>query len=196
MLVFDPIASPFRDLGPERTVGFAVWFTGLPGAGKTTIAHCLTPQLERRGFVVDHLDGDAVRSHLSSEFGFSRRDRETNIKRIAWVSSRLVRAGAIVLVSAVSPYEDSRRAARAIIEPCGRFVEVHVATPVDECIRRDPKGHYAKALAGELPGFTGVSAPYEVPNSPELRIDTTHCGFDESADEVTACLVHLDLLPE
>jgi len=172
-----------------------VWFTGLPGAGKTTIANSLTPQLERRGFVVDHLDGDAIRTHLSNDLGFSRRDRDTNIARIAWVSSRLVRAGAAVLVSAVSPYEESRQAARAFVEPFGRFVQVHVATPVDECIRRDPKGLYAKALAGELPEFTGVSAPYEVPRTPELRIDTTHSSLDETADEVFACLERLDLLP-
>jgi sulfate adenylyltransferase len=171
-----------------------VWFTGLPGAGKTTIADNLIARLERRGLVVDQLDGDAIRAHLSSELGFSRRDRDTNIARIAWVSSRLVRAGATVIVSAVSPYEQARRAARAIVEPLGTFVEVHVSTPVDECMRRDPKGHYGKALAGSLPGFTGISSPYEMPNAPELRIDTTRQTIDESTEEVVACLARLGLL--
>jgi adenylyl-sulfate kinase len=175
--------------------GFVVWLTGLPAAGKTTIAKTVAPRLEARGLVVDQLDGDVIRTHLSSELGFSREDRDKNVARIAWVSSRLARAGVGVLVSAVSPYEQSRRAARALVEGCGTFVEVHVATPVVECVRRDPKGLYAEALAGRRPDFTGVSAPYEVPESPELRIDTTTSSPDESADQVIACLERLSLLP-
>lgn len=198
--------SPQRSITPlrtadclstaERTKGFVVWFTGLPGAGKTSIANTLAPQLERRGLVVDRLDGDAVRSHLSRGLGFSRRDRETNIARIAWVSSRLVRAGAVVLVSAVSPYEESRQAARGFVEPFGKFVEVHVSTPLEECIRRDPKGLYTEALAGRRPDFTGVSSPYEVPRAPELRVSTIHQTVGDTADEVIACLVRLGLVPK
>lgn len=169
--------------------GFVVWFTGLSGAGKTTIATALAAELEQRGFIVDHLDGDAIRSHLSSELGFSPQDRDTNIGRIAWVSSRLIRAGAVVLVSAISPYEGSRRAARALIEPIGAFVEIHVATPLAECIRRDPKGLYLEALSGKRQGFTGVSAPYEIPSSPDLRLDTTGAAVEDSVKEVIACLV-------
>ena len=143
--------------------GFVLWFTGLSGAGKTTIANNVEPELERRGFVVDHLDGDIVRTHLSKGLGFSKEDRDTNIARIGWVASRLARAGAVVIVSAISPYEEMRRHARSLVEQHAPFVEVFVATPLEECARRDPKGLYAAAFAGEIDEFTGVSAPYEEP---------------------------------
>ncbi|HZT16605.1 MAG TPA: adenylyl-sulfate kinase [Gaiellaceae bacterium] len=175
--------------------GFVLWFTGLSGAGKTTIANIVAPELERRAFVVDHLDGDVVRTHLSRGLGFSKEDRDTNIARIAWVASRIARAGAVVIVSAISPYEEARRHARQLIEPHAPFVEVHVATPLDECARRDPKGLYAAAFAGEIEDFTGVSAPYEDPPSPELRLDTTGETPTESAGAVLARLAELDLLP-
>ena len=168
--------------------GFAVWFTGLPGAGKTTIAEELRVSLESRGSLVDHLDGDVLRPQLSSELGFSRSDREINVARIAWVASRLVRAGAVVLVSLISPYDDSRRASRALIEPFGEFIEVHVATRLEECIRRDPKGLYRQALRGERVDFTGISAPYEPPDSPELRLDTEGRTPGESARRVLSVL--------
>jgi adenylylsulfate kinase len=176
--------------------GFVLWFTGLSGAGKTTIANVVDPELERRGFVVDHLDGDIVRTHLSKGLGFSKEDRDTNIARIAWVASRVARAGAVVIVSAISPYEEARKHARAMVEPLAPFVEVHVATPLDECARRDPKGLYAQAFAGELADFTGVSAPYEEPLHPELRLDTTGQTPQESAEAVLDALVALELLPE
>ena len=146
--------------------GFVLWFTGLSGAGKTTIANNVEPELERRGFVVDHLDGDIVRTHLSKGLGFSKEDRDTNIARIGWVASRLARAGAVVIVSAISPYEEMRRHARSLVEQHAPFVEVFVATPLEECARRDPKGLYAAAFAGEIDEFTGVSAPYEEPLDP------------------------------
>jgi len=176
--------------------GFVLWFTGLSGAGKTTIANIVDPELERRGFVTDHLDGDVVRTHLSKGLGFTKQDRDLNIARIAWVASRIARAGAVVIVSAISPYEEARRHARQLIEPQTGFVEVHVATPLDECARRDPKGLYAAAFAGELENFTGVSAPYETPSDPELRLDTTGQTPGESAGLVLELLGSLNLLPD
>jgi adenylyl-sulfate kinase len=176
--------------------GFVLWFTGLSGAGKTTIANNVEPELEQRGFVVDHLDGDIVRTHLSKGLGFSKEDRDTNIARIAWVASRVARAGAVVVVSAISPYEEARRLARELIEQHVPFVEVHVATPVEECARRDPKGLYAKAFSGELQAFTGVSAPYEAPERPELRLDTTGETPAESSARVLTRLAELGLVSE
>jgi adenylylsulfate kinase len=174
--------------------GFTVWFTGLSGAGKTTIAELVAPELERRGRVVEWLDGDVVRTHLSQGLGFSKADRDTNIERIGWVASRLTRHGAAVIVSAISPYEETRQAARALVEEQGAFVEVYVAAPVEECERRDVKGLYAKARAGEIPEFTGVSDPYEEPTGPELRIDTTVREPAESARLVVAKLEELGLV--
>jgi adenylylsulfate kinase len=176
--------------------GFVLWFTGLSGAGKTTIANSVEPELERRGFVVDHLDGDIVRTHLSKGLGFSKEDRDTNIARIGWVASRLARAGAVVDVSAISPYEEMRRHARSLVEQHAPFVEVHVATPVEECARRDPKGLYAKAYAGEIDEFTGVSAPYEEPSDPELRLETMGRTPSESAAAVLERLEELTLISE
>jgi adenylylsulfate kinase len=161
-----------------------VWFTGLSGAGKTTIANVVEAELEQRGHVVDHLDGDIVRTHLSKGLGFSKEDRDENIQRIGWVASRLARAGAAVIVSAISPYEAARGRVRALVEPHAPFIEVYVATPLEECARRDPKGLYAAAFAGEIADFTGVSAPYEEPANPEVRIDTTGVSPSESAQAV------------
>ena len=152
--------------------GFVLWFTGLSGAGKTTIANNVEPELERRGFVLDHLDGDIVRTHLSKGLGFSKEDRDTNIARIGWVASRLARAGAVVIVSAISPYAETRATAREMVEEFGRFVEVHIDASVHACAERDVKGLYAKAFAGEIKEFTGVSDPYEEPTDAELVIDT------------------------
>jgi adenylyl-sulfate kinase len=176
--------------------GFVLWFTGLSGAGKTTIANNIEPELERRGFVVDHLDGDIIRTHLSKGLGFSKEDRDANIERIGWVASRLTRHGAAVIVSAISPYEATRRKARELVEEFGAFVEIYVATPVEECERRDVKGHYERARAGEISEFTGVSDPYEEPVTPELRIDTTEHAPEESARLVVAKLEELGLLAE
>jgi adenylylsulfate kinase len=174
--------------------GFVVWFTGLSGAGKTTVANIVEAELEQRGLVVDHLDGDIVRTHLSKGLGFSKEDRDANIARIGWVASRVARAGAAVVVSAISPYEEARRHARSLVEPHVPFVEVYVSTPLDECARRDPKGLYAAAFAGEIADFTGVSAPYEVPSNPEVVIDTTGVSPAESAEVVLARLAQLEVL--
>jgi adenylyl-sulfate kinase len=172
--------------------GFTLWFTGLSGSGKSTIAELVAPELAKRGRMVETLDGDVVRTHLSYGLGFSKADRDANVERIGWVASRLTRHGAAVVVSAISPYEEARRKARALVEAEGVFVEIHVATPVEECERRDVKGLYAKARVGEIPEFTGVSDPYEEPASPELRLDTTELAPQESARLVIAKLEELE----
>jgi len=174
---------------------FTVWFTGLSGAGKSTISHLVAGELERRSLLVELLDGDAVRRHLSSELGFSKEHRDLNIERIGWVAARLVRAGAVVVVAAISPYQEARRKARALVEEHGGFVEVHVATSLEDCMSRDTKGLYARALAGELQNFTGVSDPYEDPEAPELRLDTAELTPEESATLVLQRLEQLGLLP-
>lgn len=168
--------------------GFTVWLTGLSGAGKTTVGDLVAAELERRGLLVDRLDGDVVRCHLSAGLGFSPADRDANVARIAWVASRLTRAGAAVVVSAISPYVAARRAGRELIEPHGRFVEVHVDASVEECASRDVKGLYERAFRGELDDFTGVTAPYEEPASPELRLDTEREDPAESAARVVGWL--------
>ena len=175
--------------------GFVLWFTGLSAAGKTTVGSLVAQELETRGHTVDVLDGDVVRTHLSRGLGFSKEDRDTNILRIGWVASRLARAGAAVVVSAISPYEETRRSARAYVEEHSPFVEIHVATPLEVCAERDPKGLYKKALAGEIEHFTGVSDPYEEPSSPELRLDTAGREPSESAAAVVARLEELQLIP-
>jgi adenylylsulfate kinase len=176
--------------------GFTLWFTGLSGAGKSTIANIVGPELEERGRTVEYLDGDVVRTHLSKGLGFSKEDRDTNIERIGWVASRLTRNGAAVLVSAISPYEETRRKARAMIEEFGPFIEVYVEASVEECARRDVKGLYEKAFAGEIKEFTGVSDPYEEPVDPDLRIDTEGEEPRESAQRVLTYLQQRNLLSD
>jgi adenylylsulfate kinase len=174
--------------------GFTLWFTGLSGSGKTTIAHLVGPELEERGHIVEYLDGDTVRTRLTKGLGFSKEDRDTNIERIGWVASRLTRHGAAVICAAISPYEETRRQARALVEQFGPFVEVHVQASVDECARRDVKGLYAKAFAGEITGFTGVDDPYEEPSKPELAVDTEGRTPEESARLVVEKLEELGVI--
>jgi adenylylsulfate kinase len=174
--------------------GFTVWFTGLSGAGKSTIADLVGPELERRGLLVEYLDGDVVRTHLSKGLGFSKEDRDTNIERIGWVASRLSRHGAAVLVSAISPYRETRAGARAMVEEYATFVEVFVDASVEECARRDVKGLYAKAFTGEIAEFTGVSDPYEAPADPELVLRTEEHEPAESAQIVLETLEELGLV--
>ena len=178
----------------RRAGGFTLWFTGLSGSGKSTIAHVIGPELDRRGLVVEYLDGDSVRQHLSKGLGFSKEDRDTNIERIGWVASRLTRHGAAVIAAAISPYAETRRKARGLVEEWGAFVEVHLATSVEECARRDVKGLYEKAFAGEIKGFTGVDDPYEAPSAPEVVVDTEQLDPEESARLVLAKLEELGVL--
>jgi adenylylsulfate kinase len=178
-----------------REGGFTLWFTGLSGSGKTTIAHLVGPELDRRGLVVEYLDGDNVRTHLSKELGFSKEDRDTHIERLGWVASRLTRQGGAIITAAISPYEATRRLAREMIEEVGTFVEVYVKASVDECARRDVKGLYEKAFKGEIKEFTGVSDPYEEPSDPEIVLDTEAHSPEESAALVVAELEKLGLVP-
>ena len=175
--------------------GFTLWFTGLSGAGKSTIADIVIPEIERRGRLVEALDGDVVRTHLSKGLGFSKEDRDTNIGRIGWVASRITRHGGVAAVSAISPYEDTRALARATVEEFGPFVCVFVRASVDECVKRDTKGLYAKAIAGEIKEFTGISDPYEEPVSPELVVDTENASAGQSAQAVLAYLESRKLIP-
>ncbi len=172
--------------------GFTLWFTGLSGSGKSTLAEIVGPELERRGILVDHLDGDVVRTHLSKGLGFSREDRDTNILRIGFVAKLLTRHGAGVIVAAISPYRETRDLVREMIGD--GFVEVYVATSLDECARRDVKGLYAKAFAGEIKEFTGVSDPYEPPLEPEITVETEGRTPEESAAFVVAELERLGFL--
>jgi adenylyl-sulfate kinase len=174
--------------------GLVLWFTGLSAAGKTSVGSLVARELEARGHTVEVLDGDVVRTHLSQGLGYSKEDRDTNIRRIGWVSSRLARAGAAVVVSAISPYGEARRRARALVEEHAPFFEIHVATLLEVCEKRDPKGLYAKARAGEIDQFTGVSDPYEVPANPELRLDTAGREPAESAASVVARLEELEVV--
>ncbi len=178
----------------DRGGGFTLWFTGLSGSGKTTIAHHVGPELDRRGHVVEYLDGDTVRTHLSKGLGFSKEDRDAHVERLGWVASRVTRHGGAVIVAAISPYEQARRNARALVEEHGPFVEIYVRTSLDECARRDVNGLYAKAFAGEIKGFTGVDDPYEAPANAEIVVDTEGLEPEESAAQVVAKLEELGLV--
>lgn len=180
--------APGRDLAVSagHGPGVTVWLTGLPSAGKTTLALALADVLAGRGVDVEILDGDQVRTHLSAGLGFSREDRETQATRIGFVAELLARHGVTVLVPVIAPYADARAKVRAHHDAHGtRLLEVHLSTPVEVCAERDVKGLYAKAFRGEISSMTGVDDPYEVPESPDLRIDTSVLGQEDS---VTALL--------
>lgn len=162
-----------------------IWMTGLSGAGKSTISDALVPRLKQLGKRVEVLDGDVVRTHLSKGLGFSREDRDTNIARIAFVAHLLARNGVFVIVAAISPFRQARDDARKTI---GEFIEVHVAPPLETCIERDVKGLYKKAIAGEIPQFTGISDPYEEPLTPEVKIDTSKVSVDEAVRSILRVL--------
>jgi adenylyl-sulfate kinase len=166
--------------------GYTLWFTGLSGAGKSTIAEIVMGELRERGVKVETLDGDEVRTNLSKGLGFSKEDRDTNIRRIAFVADLLSRNGVIAITAAISPYREIRDEARALMGD--RFVEIHVKASVDECARRDVKGLYEKAFKGEIKEFTGVSDPYEPPLDPEITVDTEVETPEESAGKVLAYL--------
>ena len=172
--------------------GFTVWFTGLSCAGKSTIAQAVARMLRERGLQVEVLDGDAVRENLSRGLGFSKADRDENIRRIAFVSKLLTRNGVATLVAAISPYRAAREAARREI---GRFVEVYVHCPIEVCMGRDTKGLNRRAVAGEISAFTGISDPYEPPPSPELTLHTDKESPEQSAALVMSRLRELGVLP-
>lgn len=157
-----------------------LWFTGLSGSGKSTISEALVPKLSALGHDVEYLDGDAVRSVFPAT-GFTKEARDEHIRRIGFVASLLEKHGVLVVASFVSPYRESRDFVRKL---CRNFVEIHVATPLEECEKRDVKGLYAKARRGELPRFTGIGDPYEPPQNPEMTLDTRHVSVDEACRQV------------
>ena len=171
--------------------GFVVWFTGLSGAGKSALAHRLETVLRGRGLKVEVLDGDVVRTHLSKGLGFSKEDRDTNIRRIGFVCKLLARNGVVAIGAAISPYREIRDELRRDI---GDFVEVYVKCPMEVLLERDVKGLYAKALRGEIPNFTGVSDPYEEPLNPEVTLETDKQSPEESLAALVARLEELGYL--
>ena len=175
----------------NRERGCVIWFTGLSGSGKTTIAHVVEEKLLDAGVPVEILDGDVVRENLSKGLGFSKEDRDTNIRRIAFVAHLLQRNGTFVITAAISPYRDIRDEARAMIKD---FVEVYADAPLEVCEERDVKGLYAKARAGEIKGFTGIDDPYEAPENAEVIVKTGELSVEESAQAVIDKLVELKYL--
>jgi adenylyl-sulfate kinase len=173
--------------------GFTLWFTGLSGAGKTTISKLVEEELQQRRNRLEILDGDVVRENLSKGLGFSKEDRDTNIRRIAFVADLLSRNGVPVITAAISPYRETRDEARELMGD--RFIEVFVKASVEACIDRDPKGLYKKALAGEIKEFTGVSDPYEEPLNAEIVLDTESESPEESAAQLIALLEERQLIP-
>jgi len=180
---------------PRARQGFCLWLTGLSGAGKSSIAEVVMVMLMERGRPVTVLDGDVVRTHLSRGLGFSKEDRDTNIRRIGFVAAEIVRHNGAVICAAVSPYEATRNECRAMVGD-DRFVLIHVDTPLEVCESRDTKGMYAKARRGELRGFTGIDDPYERPVNPEMVLTTTECTPEDNARTVIAYLVKLGFLAE
>jgi sulfate adenylyltransferase len=168
--------------------GVTVFFTGLSGSGKSTIASLLAVQLAEAGRTVTLLDGDVVRTHLSQGLGFSKADRETNIRRIGWVAAEVTKHGGVAICAPIAPYAATRAAARQMVERYGRFVLVHVSTPLEVCEARDRKGLYAKARSGELKEFTGISDPYEVPVDAELVLDTSEMDVEAAVSQALTLL--------
>jgi sulfate adenylyltransferase len=179
------VAELRRAYPPRPKQGACIFFTGLSGSGKSTLAKALMVRLlELGGRQVTLLDGDIVRKHLSSELGFSREHRDLNIRRIGYVASEIVKHRGVAICAPIAPYAATRHAVRHMIEQYGGFFEIHVATPIEVCESRDRKGLYAKARAGLVKEFTGVSDPYEIPESPELSIDTSDIGVDEAVQRI------------
>jgi adenylylsulfate kinase len=181
--------------GTSKTGGATVWLTGLPSAGKTTLALALAVVLIERGADVEILDGDQVRTYLSTGLGFSRADRETQVTRIGFVAELLARHGVIVLVPVIAPFADARDKVRAQHDQHGStLLQVHLSTPVEVCAERDVKGLYAKAYRGEISSMTGVDDPYEIPENPDLRIDTAATDLDSSVAALLQLLTERGLV--
>jgi sulfate adenylyltransferase len=193
---FPPVVAELRRTRPPRAAqGFTVFFTGLSGSGKSTIANALMVKLmELGGRPVTLLDGDVVRKHLSSELGFSKEHRDINIRRIGYVASEITKNAGIAICAPIAPYTATRRGVREMIEQFGAFIEVHVATDVEECERRDRKGLYKLAREGKIKEFTGISDPYEAPENPELRVETVHVSPDDCAHDVMLKLESMGLI--
>jgi adenylylsulfate kinase len=178
----------------NQVTGATIWLTGLPSAGKTTIANELAGRLREEGHRVEVLDGDEIRTFLTAGLGFSREDRHTNVQRIGFLADILARNGVKALVPVIAPYSDSREAVRKRHQASGApYIEVYVATPVEVCSERDVKGLYAKQAAGEISGLTGVDDPYEEPESPDLRIESHTQTVQESAAALHALLTERGL---
>jgi adenylylsulfate kinase len=173
--------------------GFTLWLTGLSGAGKSTLASAVAERLRAEGAAVEVLDGDEVREHLSKGLGFSREDRDINVRRIAYVAKLLCRNGVAVITAAISPYRATREEARREIGD--GFIEVYVNASLEECIRRDVKGLYGKAMAGAISSFTGVSDPYEPPTNPDVEVNTERETLEESVEKVLDTLRQRGFLP-
>jgi sulfate adenylyltransferase len=189
------VAELRRTHPPRHKQGFTVFFTGLSGSGKSTVANALMVKLmEMGGRPVTLLDGDLVRKHLSSELGFSKEHRDLNIQRIGYVASEITKNGGIAICAPIAPYAATRKIVREMIEPLGGFLEIHVATPIEICEARDRKGLYAKARAGILKGFTGIDDPYEAPENPEVRLDTSESTPDMSAHRIIVKLEALGFI--
>lgn len=172
--------------------GLTIWFTGLSGAGKSTLSAPLAAHLAEQGHKVEVLDGDEVRTHLSKGLGFSKEDRDTNIRRIGWVAKTLSRHGVIAITAAISPYRDVRAEVRSWVENAGaNFIEIYVRCSIDVLAERDVKGLYKKALAGEIKNFTGVSDPYEEPTNPDVVVDSGRESVQESLQKILAKLAEL-----
>ncbi len=193
---FPEVVTELRRTSPPRAKqGFTVFFTGFSGSGKSTIANALMVKLmEMGGRPVTLLDGDVVRKHLSSELGFSKEHRDINIRRIGYVASEITKNGGIAICAPIAPYTATRRSVREMIEAYGAFVEVHVATSIEECEKRDRKGLYKLAREGKIKEFTGISDPYETPENPELRVDTTGLEVDHCAHQVLLKLESMGLI--
>ena len=193
---FPEVVTQLRKTSPARDKqGFTVFFTGLSGSGKSTIANALMVKLmEMGGRPVTLLDGDVVRKHLSSELGFSKEHRDINIKRIGYVASEITKNGGIAICAPIAPYTGTRRAVREMVESYGAFIEVHVATSVEECEKRDRKGLYALARAGKIKEFTGISDPYEIPTKAELVLETEGLDVDHCAHQVILKLESMSLI--
>ena len=176
--------------------GFILWFTGLSGSGKSTLSEALATEFHRRGYLVELLDGDEVRTHLSKGLGFSKEDRDINVRRIGWVARLLARNGVIAITAAISPYADIRNEIRLQTEQEGgtRFIEVFTNAPVAALAERDVKGLYKKALAGEIQHFTGVSDPYEPPESPEITVYSSVETVEESLSRILRYLKEQELI--